>query len=101
MTSQIKLVAPLLVVAALTACDRLSSLPTQRANYQMIAAQNEVYRLDTSTGRVAKVDSNGVKPLAESPTPVAIDGLYKLETGETVKYLGAGKFGPAVTVSNW
>lgn len=101
MNTHIKLVVPLLVVATLSACDRLPQMPVQRDNYQMIASQNEVYRLDTNTGRVAKIDASGVKPLSESPMPLAIGGLYKLETGETVKYLGAGKFGPAVTVSNW
>ena len=87
----------LVIGISLVACDWNNQPP----RYQLIAAQSDVYRMEVSSGRLTKVEPGGLKPVPEMPTPLVVGDLYKLETGETMKYAGQGKFSPAVIVRNW
>ena len=98
MKKQLAIAIAFLAALLLAACEQFHQAPPR---YQLIASQADVYRVDTSTGAVSKVEASGVQSIAEVPLPLTIGSLYRFETGETMKYLGKGQFGLGVTVSNW
>jgi hypothetical protein len=87
----------LLTATLLVGCERIP----ESSRFQLVSSDAHVYRIDTMTGKVSKVDSSGITAISEQASPLVIGEVYLFESGERMKYLGKGKFGSAVTVSNW
>ena len=76
------------VISALTGCIN----QTTEAKFSLIATGSELYRLNTATGQVSRISSEGIKVLQEQPLPLSVGSELLLENGVTMKYRGNGKF---------
>ena len=94
-------VNPSIIIFLAFACANARADVTGAASFTLIAAGNEVYRLNTVSGEIGRVMPDGVKSVQQDPYPLSIGSTLRLEDGTLIKYLGHGKFGPAITVSNW
>ena len=82
-------------ILAMAGCNSQNAIPVERFQV-LIAAPDRIYRIDSFTGEIQRVESDGMFPIVPfGRIKLEIGRIYKLEDDTLVAYEGAGKFGSA------
>jgi len=87
--------AIVLTTLVVAGCNLPGVTPVERFRV-LIAAPDRIYRIDSVTGEIQRVESDGMFPVVPfGRIKLEIGRIYKLEDDTLVAYEGAGKFGSA------